>query len=146
MRITSMLATFTSMLLVSMTLAQPDPGPPPPPPPGPPGPADVKVEWEAGYPKKEDGKLKLKGKVTFANGWSSANGKLFITIAPTAGGLVIARIKNIAENGTWEDEIDLSTFPMPKQDYDITPSVQAWKGQGTMAYAVTGPRKTMELP
>jgi hypothetical protein len=39
-----MLATFTSMLLVSMTLAQPDDPPPPPPPPAPPGPADVKVE------------------------------------------------------------------------------------------------------
>lgn len=146
MRITSMLATFTSLLLVSATLAQPVPPPPPPPPPAPPGPTDVKIEWDAGFPKKEGGKLKMKGKVTFANGWSSADGKLYITIAPTAGGTVIARIKNIAQNGTWEDEIDLNTFPMPKRDYDITPSVQAWKNNAPPAYPVTGPRKTMELP
>jgi hypothetical protein len=142
-----MLATFTSMLLVSMTLAQqPDDPPPPPPPPGPPGPADVKVEWEAGFPKKEAGKLKLKGKVTFANGWSGATGSVSITVAPTAGGAVFFKLVQIGQNGAWEAEIDLSTFPMPKQDYDITPSVQAQKNNAPPAYPVAGPRKTMELP
>jgi hypothetical protein len=106
----------------------------------------VKVEWGAGFPKKEGGKLKMKGKVTFANGWSSANGSVSITIAPTAGGVVVYKLVQIGQNGAWEAEIDLNTFPMPKKDYDITPSVQAWKGQGTPVYPVTGPRKTMELP
>lgn len=67
MRIISMLAPLCCLLLVSTTLAQPAPIPaPPPPPPAPPGAADVKVEWDAGFPKKEGGKLKMKGKVTFA--------------------------------------------------------------------------------
>jgi hypothetical protein len=42
--------------------------------------------------------------------------------------------------------ITSNTFPMPKQDYDITPSVQAQKNNAPPAYPVAGPRKTMELP
>ena len=41
--------------------------------------------------------------------------------------------------------ITSNTFPMPKQDYDITPSVQAWEGQGTPVYPVPGPVKKIDL-
>lgn len=36
----------------------------------------------------------MKGKVTFANGWSNANSSVFITIAPTAGGVVVYKISS----------------------------------------------------
>jgi hypothetical protein len=142
-----MLATFTSMLLVSMTLAQqPDDPPPPPPPPGPPGPADVKVEWEAGYPKKEGGKLKLKGKVTFANGWGAFGGFVEIYIFPKNGGAADKLSQLINPDGTWEEEIELNKFPMPPKEYDINSFIMAWKGKNTLSYKVFWPRETKLLP
>ena len=140
-----MLATFTSMLLVSMTLAQPDDPPPPPPPPGPPGPADVKVEWAPGYPKTEAGKLKLKGKVTFANGWSSPNNKILL-FEFKAGATNNVHVKDIDLNGTWEGEVDLKTYPMPQQTYTFVPLAEATNDKGANIFPVAGPRKTMELP
>lgn len=111
----------------------------------PPGANDAKVEWDANYPKKENGKLKMKGTVTFAGGWSSSDGMVTITITPTAGGLASATLVTIT-NGVWEAEVNLTDFPNPKRDYDIVPNINAWKGPGTMVYTVNGARKTMELP
>ena len=114
----------------------------------PPGAGDVKVEWDAGppaYPKKVGTDLKLKGTVTYANGWSSVDGKVNVTIVPTNGGSVMFYILTPDANGVWAVDIPLANFPSPpKRNYDITPSVQAKKG--VQVASVTGPRKTMELP
>jgi hypothetical protein len=109
---------------------------------------DVKIEWDTGYPKKENGKLKLKGKVTFVDPWSSPDGAVLIKLTPTQGGVAIATVITVGNMGVWEDALDLSDFPNsdPKRDYDIVPQASAWKGKGKRPFAVYGPRKTMELP
>lgn len=115
-------------------------------PPAPPGAGDVKITWDMGYPKKANGKLKLKGKAEFKNGWSSQDGNVSVVISPTGGGVPLAGIATIGNGGVWELEFDLTDFGDGKQDWDIVPSVNAWKGTGTPVVTVHGPRKTMELP
>ena len=105
----------------------------------------MKVAWDAGFPKVVGGKLKLSGTVTLANGWVSADNKVTITVAPTAGGVVDNRILTIGAGNTWTLEIDLTNYPAPAQDYDITPSVNANQGGGA-SYIVTGARQTIMLP
>lgn len=132
MRLSSVLTMAVSLLMSSTASAQP-------------GPNDAKVEWDATFPKKVGADLQMKGTVTFANGWSSANGSVVITNAPSDGGLAQIHIVPIV-NGKWSLDLPLNGFPNPKRNYDITPSIQAWKGPGTQVYPVTGARQTMELP
>ena len=111
------------------------------------GPAagDVVLTWTTA-PKKVAPNLTMAGKVVFKNGWSSANGVVSVTIAPTAGGAVGAYMAQLAADGTWSLNVALINFPNPAKDYDITASVQAWTGAGTTAYPVAGERKTLSLP
>ena len=111
-----------------------------------PGAKDVKVAWAAGFPKVVGGKLKLSGTVTLANGWSSVDMKVNITVAPTAGGTAYPYQTALAANGTWSIDIDLATYPVPAQNYDITASVSVWQNGAGTIYPVTGPRDTRMLP
>ncbi len=110
-----------------------------------PGSTDVVLTWTT-EPKKAGGKLTMAGTVAFKNPWVSADNKVSVTIVPTAGGTVVPNIVTLAANGTWSLELPLANFPNPAQNYDITPSVQADTGLGTIAYPVAGARKTLSLP
>lgn len=109
-----------------------------------PTPNDVSVTWSAGFPKKEGGKLKYKGTVALANGWTIPDGKVYITIAPTGGG--VATITPLNRNvNNWEGEIPLNGYPNPGTYHIIIPSVQAKDPVTMLVYPVAGAPKTMKL-
>ncbi len=111
----------------------------------PPGPTDVVLKWTT-EPKKVGLNVTMAGTVTFKNPWQSANDKVVVTFAPTAGGAVIPGMATLNANGTWSLTVPLTGFPNPAMGYGITASVQANTGAGTMAYAVVGTQKTLNLP
>lgn len=111
-----------------------------------PGPNDVKVEWDSGFPKKEDGKLKFKGKATFANGWVSTNGAVTVAVIPVGGGVSQHKVLTLSATNTFEGDMPLTNFPAPAQNYDIVATVMAKLPPDTVAWPVGSPVVRLSLP
>ncbi|MCI0701698.1 MAG: hypothetical protein L0241_11500 [Planctomycetia bacterium] len=110
-------------------------------------PGDVKVEWTPGFPKKDGADFVMEGKVTFANGWKSVDGKIYITMAPKDGGVSkIPFIKIDEKTGTWKGSIPVNQFPAPAKEWIFVPTVQAQKDKEVEVYPVTAKVETKMLP